>query len=447
MKKIYIDTLGCEKNTYDSQVLAAKLTERGCIVVSEPIEADIYIVNTCGFIDDAKKESIARIFELAGIKDIGKKLIVTGCLSQRYHKELVKEMPEVDMFFGVNEYETVVDFITKEDAFFSKEERQNNIAADMVSNIEDSLGYKERIFGDDAYSGVLKIAEGCNNMCSFCAIPMIRGSFRSKRMEDCIKEAEDMSRVGIKELIVIAQDISQYGIDIYNTFMLPELLKKLCRIEGIEWIRLMYVYDNGITDELIEVMANEDKICKYIDIPIQHISDNVLQSMGRKSSGDSIKKTIRKLRNRVPGIHIRTTLLVGFPGEKEEDIEELIYFLETYKIDRVGVFAYSDEEGTSAFNMDGKLDDYTKQSRRNAVMEVQISISEELNKRKIGKTYDVIVDEVLDGNVYIGRTEYDAPDVDCEVTFSGKREHSQGDIVRVMINNAYEYDIEGEEIL
>lgn len=447
MKKIYIDTLGCEKNTYDSQMLAAKLIERGCVVVSEPIDAEIYIVNTCGFIDDAKKESIARIFELAEIKDTGKKLIVTGCLSQRYHEELVKEMPEVDMFFGVNEYEILVDFLAKENAFFSKEERLNNINKDFVSNIEDPLEYKKRLFGDNAYSGVLKIAEGCNNMCSFCAIPLIRGRFRSKRMEDCIREAEDMSDAGIKELIVIAQDTSQYGIDIYGKFMLPELLKKFCRIEGIEWIRLMYVYDNGITDELIEVIATEDKICKYIDIPIQHISDNILQKMERQSSGQSIKKTIQKLRKRVSDIHIRTTLLVGFPGEKKEDIEELLDFLKTYKIDRVGSFAYSDEEETTAFNMNGKLDEETKQSRRNAVMETQMRISKELNEKKIGRIYDVIVDEILKENVYIGRTEYDAPDVDCEVVFAGKKQHSKGDIVQVLINSAYEYDIEGEEVL
>lgn len=444
MKKIYIDTLGCEKNTYDSQTLAAELIERGCVVVSEPMEADILIVNTCGFIDDAKRESIEKIFELAETKGEDKKLIVTGCLSQRYHEELIEEMPEVDMFFGVNDYKALADILTEKNSILSSE---NRVSSDMVGDTIDPLKYKKRVFDESSYTGVLKIAEGCNNMCSFCAIPMIRGRFRSKRMEDCIREAEDMAEAGIKELIVIAQDTSQYGIDLYGKLMLPELLRKLCHVDGIEWIRLMYVYDNGITDDLIEVIAHEDKICKYIDIPIQHISDNVLNMMGRQSSGSSIMKAIEKLREGVPEIHIRTTLLVGFPGEKEEDIEELLEFLNTYKIDRVGAFAYSDEEGTPAFLMDGKLDEATKQARRNAVMETQIRISEELNERKIGKEYEVIIDEILEDNVYIGRTKYDSPEVDCEVTFAGRSNHSRGDIVKVLINNAYEYDIEGEEIL
>lgn len=452
MKKIYIDTLGCEKNTYDSQMLAAELINRGCGVVYDAIEADILIVNTCGFIEDAKRESISRILDFSEIKsedeeDTKKKLIVTGCLSQRYHDELALEMPEVDMFFGVNDYEKLADILAGNSEESSQEESANRPDSDKVGSDLDYLEYRQRVFEENAYTGVLKIAEGCNNMCAFCAIPLIRGIFRSKKMEDCIKEAKDMASAGIKELVVIAQDTSQYGIDLYGKLMLPELLKELCKIDGIEWIRLMYVYDNGITDELIDVMSKEDKICKYIDIPIQHVSDNVLKMMGRYSSSESIRNTIRKLREGIPDIHIRTTLLVGFPGETEEDVEEIIDFLNEYKIDRVGVFTYSDEEGTSAYNMDGKLDNRTKQQRRASIMETQMGISEELNRKKFGKEFDVIIDEVSDDNIYIGRTKYDAPEVDCEVTFEGKTPHSQGDIVKVLIKNAFEYDIEGEEIL
>jgi len=438
MKKIFIDTLGCEKNTYDSQMLAAALTDRGCIVMSDAADADIMIVNTCGFIDDAKRESIEHIFNLAAIKGEDKKLIVTGCLSQRYHDELVSEMPEVDMFFGVNDYDEMADVLT--------EEKSGSDGSDLVGTSVDNLTYRKRSFGDNPYTGVLKIAEGCNNMCAFCAIPLIRGKFRSKKMEDCIREAEDMAAAGTKELIVIAQDTSQYGIDLYGRLALPELLTKLCQIDGIEWIRLMYVYDNGITDELIDVISREDKICKYIDIPIQHISDNVLKLMGRRSTGESIRATIKKLRERIPDIHVRTTLLVGFPGETEDDMKELLDFIDTEKIDRAGAFAYSDEEGTRAYGFEGKLDEETKVSRRDAVMEHQMRVSEALNEKKIGRTYEVMIDEIIEPGVYAGRTRYDAPEIDCEVTFSGSTGKKPGDIINVLINNAYEYDLEGEEI-
>ena len=304
MKKIYIDTLGCAKNEYDSQMLAASLTDRGCIIVPDPQEADIMIVNTCGFIEDAKKESIGRIFELAAEKGRDIKLVVTGCLSERYHRELAEEMPEVDMFFGVNDYDNMPDILLADTS-----------QGDMVGADIDDLKYRKRIFEEDAYTGYLKIAEGCNNACSFCAIPSIRGPYRSKRIEDCIREAQDMADAGIRELILIAQDTSQYGRDLYGELRLPELLRQLCLIEGIDWIRLMYVYDNGITDELIETIADEPKICKYIDMPIQHVSDSVLHRMRRQSTGASIRAVISKLRERIPDVHIRTTLLVGFPGE------------------------------------------------------------------------------------------------------------------------------------
>ena len=463
---IYIDTLGCAKNEYDSQMLAAALVERGCSIVFEPEDADIMIVNTCGFIEDAKKESIGRIFELAEEKGRGMKLVVTGCLSERYHRELAEEMPEVDLFFGVNDYDRLPDVLIgsgpaedespqggtgaaageaagKEGAALEGAAR----SSDMVGDVLDDLRYRKRDFDEGAYTGYLKIAEGCNNACSFCAIPSIRGPYRSKRIEDCVREAQDMADAGIRELILIAQDTSQYGRDLYGKLCLPELLKKLCAIEGIEWIRLMYVYDNGITDELVETIANEPKICKYIDMPIQHVSDNVLHRMRRQSTGASIRAAIRMLRERIPEVHIRTTLLVGFPGETEADMDELLEFIDTMKIDRLGAFAFSDEEGTPSYELDGKLDEETKQARRNAVMEHQLKVSEELNEKKIGKVYEVIVDEMIDEDVYSGRTRYDSPEIDCNVAFRSTRDLYPGDIVNVRIDNAYEYDLEGEEII
>ncbi len=471
MKKVFIDTCGCAKNEYDSQALAASLVERGCVIVYDTREADILIINTCGFIEDAKKESIERIFDLIGQTDGGrKKLVVTGCLSERYHRELAEEIPEVDFFFGVNDYDDIPDIILGE-------KDASGQTSDRVGCALDKLPYRKRKLDtydaefdteDAPYYAYLKIAEGCYNACSFCAIPGIRGRYRSKKMEDCVREAEDMASAGVKELILIAQDTSQYGRDLYGEVRLPELLRRLCGIEGIEWIRLMYVYDNGITDELIDVIAKEPKICKYIDMPIQHISGNVLRLMRRQSDPDSIRAVIGKLRERIPDVHIRTTLLVGSPGETEEDFKELLDFVDSYEIDRLGAFAYSDEEGTAAYEMEGKVPEEICRQRRDTVMEHQLAVSTKLNERVTGKTLEVIVDncaeidstdlvsdfndvdeEVLKRlvNVYEGRTRYDAPEIDCCVTFTtNKMDLAPGDIVKVLITGAYEYDLEGIEV-
>ncbi len=459
--KVFIDTYGCAKNEYDSQVLAANLIDKGCSIVDDTRDADVLVLNTCGFIEDAKKESIDRIFELIGERGNNKKLIVTGCLSERYHKELAEEMPEVDMFFGVNDYDRIPDIILSD-------ADQKDADADKVGCVLDPLPYRRRMYDEDAFFGYLKIAEGCYNACSFCAIPGIRGKFRSKKIEDCVHEAEDMAANGVKELILIAQDTSQYGRDLYGEVRLPELLHRLCKVEGIEWIRLMYVYDNGITDELIDAIASEPKVCNYIDMPIQHISDHVLDRMRRRSSGDSIKAVIAKLRERIPDVHIRTTLLVGFPGETGSDMDELIDFIDNYDIDRLGAFAFSEEEGTPSFDMDGKIPEEERRARRDIVMEHQLAVSEKLNERKIGKVYEVIVDEILEidandvvedfdnvdesvlenlVNTYSGRTRYDAPEIDCAVTFTSNRmDIMPGDIVKVLITDTYEYDLEGTEV-
>ena len=436
MTKIYLETLGCNKNDYDSEVLMSNLISEGFEIVNNPNDSDYMILNTCGFINDAKQESIERIFDLVSVKGDKKNLIVTGCLSQRYHDELVKEIPEVDAFYGVNDY----DRIASELQIFNFDNK------DRVGTDIDKLPYRNRKFTNKPHVGYLKIAEGCNNACAFCAIPSIRGPYRSKRIEDCVREANDMANAGIKELILIAEDTSQYGKDLYGELKLSELLKELCKIDGIKWIRLLYVYDNSINDELIETIATEEKICKYIDMPIQHISDNVLNKMKRQSNGKSIIETISKLRHRIPDIHIRTTILVGFPGETDKDIDELLEFIDSTNIDRLGAFSFSNEEGTVAFDLPNKIDEYIKLERRDLVMQHQLLVSEKLNEKKIGKTFDVIIDETLEENLYVGRTKYDAPDIDCEVTFTSNKKHQIGDIVKVKINDAYEYDLEGEEI-
>lgn len=465
MKKVFIDTLGCAKNEYDSQVMAAALVDSGFELTDDAFGSDIMIVNTCGFIEDAKKESINRILELADEFGEKKKLVVTGCLSERYHDELVKEMPEVDMFFGVNDYDRLPDLL---------EGLESGAERDKVDKSLDDLRYRRREFGNDEaagdtrFYGYLKIAEGCNNACSFCAIPLIRGHYRSKKIEDCVREAREMAEAGIKELIVIAQDTSQYGKDLYGEVRLPQLLHELCRIEGIEWIRLMYVYDNGITDELIDAIASEPKICNYIDMPIQHISDNVLRLMRRQSTGDSIKAVITKLRERIPDVHVRTTLLVGTPGETEADFDELVDFIDSFDIDRLGAFAFSDEEGTLSHLMDDKVPQEIAEMRRDTVMEHQLAVSEKLNEKKLGKVMEVIVDEAIELdagdivedfdniddsirdqiiNTYSGRTRYDAPEIDCAVTFTSNRmDIFPGDVVKVLITDAYEYDLEGKEV-
>lgn len=436
-KKIFIDTLGCAKNEYDSQNLAAQLLERGCGLADSSEEADILIVNTCGFIEAAKVESIEHIFSMAALKGESKKLVVTGCLSERYHEDLSKEIPEVDLFTGVNDYDDLPGLLLAE-----------STGDKVQGEVEDVLPYRKRVFPEGTYTASLKIAEGCNNTCAFCAIPKIRGPYRSKRIEDCVREAEDMAAAGVRELVVIAQDTSYYGKDLYGKAMLPELLHELCKVDGIRWIRLMYVYDDGITDELIETMKQEDKICNYIDIPIQHVADPVLKGMRRKSTGDSIRKTIAKLRKEIPDIHIRTTILVGFPGETEEDFNELLDFVEETRIPRLGAFAFSDEEGTLSYRMAGKLDEETKNERVEVLMRLQSGISDSLNEEKIGKTYEVMVDEAVDEEAcrYLGRTRYDAPEIDDAVEFTGTTSHQPGDIVFVNVTDSSEYDLYGEEV-
>ena len=433
--KVYFDTLGCPKNFNDTQVAKGVLERDGFVITESPDEADIIVVNTCGFINDAKMESIEHIFEMT---KFDAKLVVSGCLSQRYVNELMAEIPEVSGFFGVNDYDKFGEFL--------KDLQHNKV---MVNQCDEKvLPLLTRKYDENPYSATIKIAEGCNNHCAYCVIPSIRGHFRSKREEDIITEAEKLANLGCKELILIAQDVTLYGIDLYKEYRLPKLLKRLCKINGIEWIRLMYCYEDRITDELIEVMRDEDKICKYIDIPIQHCSDDVLKSMNRRSTKKSINNTIQRLKDAIPDIHIRTTLIVGFPGESEENFDELLEFVENTRFARLGTFAYSLEENTPAGEMDNQIDEETKQERVDAIMRRQLEISLENNKAMIGKRLRVLVDSVDDenDNSYLARTEYDAPEIDNSVVFTSLRKLKPGDFVNVEIVDAFDYDLIGKEI-
>lgn len=434
--KVFIDTLGCPKNFNDTQTAKGFLEGAGYETVQDPENADAIIINTCGFINDAKKESIERIFDYCAYKEAGKKIIVSGCLSQRYGNELFEEMPEVDCFLGVNEYERLPEILKTLD---SRSKHITNSYADVLPRMCRKLD-------DNCFSSTVKIAEGCNNRCAYCVIPSIRGGYRSKTIEDILEETKQLAAAGCKELILIAQDVTNYGADLYGEYMLPELLKKLCRIDGIEWIRLMYCYEDRITDELIEVMAEEPKICKYIDIPIQHSSDDVLKAMLRRSTEDSIRNTIARLKARIPDIHIRTTLIVGFPGETDEDYEKLLEFVEEMRFARLGVFAYSQEENTVAGEMQDQIDEEIKEERLTGIMRAQLEISLESNKEKIGKTFKVLVEERDEDGSYIGRTEFDAPEIDNSVLFTSHRQLNAGDFVDVLIEDAFDYDLVGTEV-
>ena len=434
--KIYIETLGCAKNASDSEVAAGILEAAGHTIVKNPKEADGIMINTCGFINDAKKESINRIFDMTEYKKNGGILIVSGCLSQRYGEELYKEMPEVDIFLGVNDYPSLPEILNNH----VKGQREKYLSVYEKGFLE--TGRRKRM--EPSFSATIKIAEGCNNICAYCVIPSIRGPFRSRKMEDILKEAQELADDGCKELILIAQDVTAYGLDLYGELKLDALVKDLCKIEKIRWIRLMYCYEDRITDELIEVMASEEKVCHYIDIPIQHVSDKILKAMNRRSTKASILNTISRLRKAIPDIHIRTTLITGFPGEDNEDFEELVYFVESQKFERLGVFTYSKEEGTPAATMKNQVGEDTKGRRKEILMTKQLEISLASNTDKIGRTLEVLIEEMDEEGSYIGRSRYDAPEIDNSVLFSTDEICMPGDMVYVKITDAFDYDLVGE---
>lgn len=436
--KIYIETLGCPKNEVDSAAAEKLLLQKGHSLADSPAEADAIIVNTCAFIQDAKEESIDTIFEMAQYKEQGDKLlVVTGCLGERYNDDLFKEIPEADLIIGVNDYGNLPRLL--EEVKSSGRRKMRSDWARTFDEFEDVSGL---VRNGSAY---LKIAEGCDNRCTYCIIPHIRGGYRSRTMEAIYAEAETLAKEGAKELVLIAQDVTNYGSDLYGGLKLPELLRKLKSLEDVEWIRLMYCYPDKITDELIAEIRDNEKVCKYIDVPIQHASDKILKTMNRKSRKADIAFVIEKLRREIPEIAIRTTLITGFPGEKAAEFQELRDFVEDMRFDRLGVFAYSKEEDTPAAEMKPQVRSDVKERRRDLLMQMQQSISLEINKEKIGKIVTVFVEEGPDEDgVYIGRTQQDAREIDNSVIFTTCQNLERGSFVKVKINDAFDYDLSGE---
>lgn len=436
--KVGMVSLGCDKNRVDSEIMLGVMN-KAYEITNNPKEADIIIVNTCGFIEKAKQESIDTILEMANYKTKHqcKLLIATGCLTQRYGKELKELMPEIDIMLGVNDYNKI-DRLIKD--FITKENMEDKFTE--VNYSDENINEGERVLTTESSTAYIRIAEGCNNFCTYCIIPKIRGKFRSREMDSIIKEAKGLASKGVKELILIAQDTTLYGSDIYGKKSLHILLKELSKIEEIKWIRVLYCYPEEIYDELIEEIAVNDKVVKYLDLPIQHISNNILKLMGRKTTKEDIINKINRLRDRVPDIALRTSLIVGFPNETEEDFKELKDFLLEYKLDKVGVFKYSREEGTPAAKMDGQVDEEIKDIRENELMLTQREISNEINSLKVGKIYDILV-EGYNGEYYYGRNYEMAPEIDGSVLFTRHCAINKGDFTQVRIEKNTEYDLIG----
>ena len=428
-------SLGCSKNLVDSEMLIGLFKKNGYNIVNNPEKADIIIVNTCGFIESAKQEAINTLLEMAEYKEKRcKYLIAMGCLVQRYKDELEKEMPEVDLFIKYDSYETIWDQIV-------------NKIKEIPNSEINKLDYNSRVITTGDNYAYLRIADGCNNKCTFCAIPKIRGEYTSRKIEDIVEEAKIIAKKDIKELIVVAQDTTKYGIDIYGKPMLAKLLQELCKIDGIKWIRFLYAYPESITDELIDVVKNNDKICNYFDIPIQHISNKVLKRMNRKSTSESIYELIEKLRNKIPDVIIRTTVMVGFPGETNEDFEQLYEFIKKAKLDKMGAFMFSKEEGTPAEKLKEQIHHMTKKSRYNKIMEIQNQISEQKLKEKIGNTYKVLIEgSSFDNKYYIGRTYMDVPEIDGIVYIRKTKQILEGSLIDCKITDVNEYDLIAEII-
>lgn len=437
--KVGMISLGCPKNQVDAEHMLALMDAEGWEIVDYVDGCDVVIVNTCGFIDDAKKEAIENILDMVELKKEGVigKIIVTGCLAQRYKEEIVKEIPEVDAVVGIGANGNIIKTVEE--------------VMDSVSTIEkypprcDLPLEGQRILTTPQYWAYLKIGEGCSNRCTYCTIPSIRGNMRSRSMENVIEEAKQLAELGVKELILIAQDTTSYGLDLYGELKLPELINELCKIDSIEWIRLLYCYPDRITDELVETMKNQDKVVNYIDLPLQHADDKILKAMNRRGDQALIRSVISKLRAEIPDVVIRTTFIVGFPGEGEEEFETLAEFVNEIEFDRLGVFTFSPQEGTPAFDMEGQVDEDVKTRRGEVIMQDQYSIMEEKNNEKIGKTYKVVVEE-YDGysDSYTGRTYMDAPEIDGLVKFTSQKDLDIGDFVDVEIFDVEDYDLIGE---
>lgn len=438
MYKVAMVSLGCPKNQVDAEKMLACLKNGGLEITPAEADADAIIINTCGFIESAKAEAIENILEAARYKQDGscKALVVTGCLAERYRDDITEEIPEVDVCVGIGSNSKIAEIVKKA----IEGERRN-----YYGNKTDLDLNGERILGGMPYTAYLKIGDGCDNCCSYCAIPKIRGRMRSRTIEDCVKEAKVLAEGGVTELIVVAQDTTAYGTDLYGETKLHELLTELCKIEGLHWIRTLYTYPEKITDRLLDVIANEEKLVNYLDIPIQHINDDILKKMNRKGDKKSISGVIDKIREKIPDMTLRTTLITGFPSETEEQFSELAEFVKEKRFERLGCFTYSPEEGTAAANMANQIDEQTKQDRCDNIMEMQTLISASKNEEKIGLITEVLIEGWDDYiKCYFGRAPWDAPEIDGKVFFMAHKPLKIGQYVKVKINDCLDYDLLGE---
>ena len=452
--KVGFVSLGCSKNLIDTEIAIGKFKNNNYKIVNNPSEAEIIVINTCGFIDSAKEEAINTILEMAEYKKQKcRYLIVMGCLVQRYYEDLIKELPEVDLFIKLEDYDNfwniIEDLIKRDIVTKTKQKLSNKISEMKPLPMATSEEFMDRVVTTGKNYAYIKIGEGCSNRCTYCAIPYIRGPFVSRKMEDILEEAKMLAKTGIKELIVIAQDTTKYGVDIYGESKLAELLSKLSKIKGIEWIRFLYSYPEGITDELIQEVAQNKKIAKYFDIPIQHISDSILKKMNRKTSKKQITELLEKIRTQIPEVTLRTSLIVGFPGETNDDFKELQEFVSQAKFDKLGAFMYSKEEGTPAEKLPNQIHRNTKKSRYNKIMQEQQKISKQNLENKIGKTYDVLIEEIsFDKKFLIGRTMQDVPEIDGLVYVKVQEndlavEQKIGQIIKCKITKVSNYDLIG----
>ncbi len=436
--KIGMISLGCPKNQVDGEIMLDKLNKSGFAIAKSIEESDLMIINTCGFIDDAKRETIETILEVAQYKEAGiiSAIVVTGCLAERYQEEILKEIPEVDSVIGIGADNDIVKVCQKAllgiPTSFFPEKKYLPLEG-------------ERMLSTPPHWAYLKLSDGCDNKCSYCAIPGIRGGYIERSMPSIINEAKMLAKQGVKEVILVAQDTTKYGMKLYGEYKLAQLLKELVKIEGIEWFRLFYCYPDRVTDELIDVIANEEKICSYIDIPLQHCNQNILSSMNRNGSYESLKDLLTKMKKKIPDLSLRTTFMVGFPGESESDFEELCRFVKEIKFDKMGCFAYSPEEDTPAFDFENQVDDDIKKQRADVLMDIQYTITENSNKNRVGNIYKVVVDEKSEDK-YIGRSYLDSPEIDSGIIFSSEKDLKTGEFVSVKITDYDGYDLIGVEI-
>lgn len=439
-KKIGIVSLGCPKNLVDSEIMLGMLTNENYEITNNKDEADVLIVNTCGFIESAQQESINTILEMAEEKKRNcEVLIVTGCMAERYKEKILEQIPEVDAVLGTGNYKEIAEVIN---LAYQGEKTVSYGKLDDTDYLDE-----KRIISSSKHSVYLKVAEGCDNRCTYCIIPYLRGKFRSRKIESLVREADLLAQNGTKEIILVAQDTTRYGIDLYGKKMLVELIRNISKIDGIEWIRLLYCYPEEIDDDLIEEIAQNPKVCKYLDIPIQHVSDRILKMMGRRGNKSDIVSTLNKLRERVKDIVIRTSLIVGFPDETDDDFDQLFSFVKEFRFDRLGVFTYSKEEGTPAAKMKSQIKKHIKVKRQKAILEIQNQISKEVNSSKAGNIYKTIVDGIADDGIfYYGRTYAEAPEIDGIIYFTSPEPLSVGCFVDVKILNTEDYDLIGEVI-